>query len=447
MNNNKSTNFSLNAIVKRNAVEMLLIKGINIIISFMIVPVTINYVSGETYGLWLTLSSIVAWIAFFDIGITNGLKNKLAECIAIENFEKARSYISTTYALLSIIFIPILIVCLVINNNLNWNTILNQDSSENLNVIVSIILIYFCSNLILSTINTILIADLKTSYASFVSLLHQLITAVVIVILVFGSTTGSLLNLCLAVCIPPPLISLCYNIFLFKKKYRHISPSYKYIDFHLSKDLLVLGYKFFIIQIAFIVLFQTSNFIMLRYYGGDAVAQYNIAYKYFFTISMIFSIIIQPLWTAVSRAKTNNDIEWIRTIILKYTKLGFIFSLFGFILLLISPWIYDIWVGNSINKIPLVLSVVIYIYVCVNIFSTLYSTILNGASMLKLQYNFCFISPCLFFFFCYIFIFVLELDVYCIPLAIILSNVYGFIISPIQCYLVFFKQSRGIWIK
>lgn len=67
---------------KKNILGALLIRGTSILISLAMVPLTIDYVNPSRYGIWLTLSSIVGWFAFFDIGLTQGLRNKFAEALA-----------------------------------------------------------------------------------------------------------------------------------------------------------------------------------------------------------------------------------------------------------------------------------------------------------------------------------------------------------------------------
>lgn len=64
---------------------MLLIKICNIIINLAYVPLLINSLNQDRYGIWLTITTIVSWIAFFDIGLGNGLRNKLAESIACKD--------------------------------------------------------------------------------------------------------------------------------------------------------------------------------------------------------------------------------------------------------------------------------------------------------------------------------------------------------------------------
>ena len=56
-------------VVKRNIAGSVVIKGVNILISLLLIPLTIGYINNEIYGIWLTLATIINWISFFDIGL------------------------------------------------------------------------------------------------------------------------------------------------------------------------------------------------------------------------------------------------------------------------------------------------------------------------------------------------------------------------------------------
>src|ERR1035437_10668458 len=66
---------------KKNILVISIIKGCSIAVSLLLVPITIHYVNPTRYGIWLTLSSIVGWFSFFDVGLGNGLRNKFAEAV------------------------------------------------------------------------------------------------------------------------------------------------------------------------------------------------------------------------------------------------------------------------------------------------------------------------------------------------------------------------------
>ena len=91
-------------VVKRNIAGSVVIQGVNILIYLLLIPLTIGYINNEIYGIWLTLATIINWISFFDIGLGNGLRNKVTECLAHANRNKARQYVSTTYLYMLVIF-------------------------------------------------------------------------------------------------------------------------------------------------------------------------------------------------------------------------------------------------------------------------------------------------------------------------------------------------------
>lgn len=433
-------------LAKLNVLIMLGVKGLSILLQFALLPLTISYVSSSVYGVWLSLSSIVAWMSFFDVGINNGLKNKYVQAIADNDIEKAKGLVSTTYAFLLCIFVPVAIVILICNQFIDWSSLLNLPADDSIAKAVAIIVVYFASNFVFSTVNVIMAAEQKPAYASVINLLQQLLTFAVILVLT-KTTEGTLLKLCLALCLSPLAVLILYNIFLFFGKYRHIAPSIKYVDFSYAKDLFSLGIKFFVIQVAVIILYQTSNFIMIRYYGPDAVTQYNVAYKLFFALNMVFSIVITPIWAAVTDALARNEISWVQKAFKKYVQILFLFFGLAIIMLVCSDFIYKVWMRDTIDHIPFELSACLCVYVCITLCGSLMAYFLNGAGMLRLQFVNCLVAPFIFIAVVMTFIKVLHMGVYSVPLAIIVSSFYSYIISPLQCYLVFFKGVKGIWSK
>lgn len=433
-------------LAKINTIEMLGLKGVSIILQFALLPLTVNYVSSSIYGVWLSLSSIVAWMSFFDVGINNGLKNRYVQAVADNDIKKAKGLVSTTYAILICIFVPITVVLLFCNQFIDWSGFLNLPEDNSITKSVTIIVVYFSANFIFSTINVIMTAEQHPAYASLINVLQQLLTFIMIIILT-KTTQGNLINLCLALCLSPLAVLIFYNIFLFLGKYRHIAPSLKYVNFSYAKDLFSLGIKFFVIQVAVIILYQTSNFIMIRYYGPDAVTQYNVAYKLFFALNMVFSIVITPIWAAVTDALARNEISWVQKAFKKYVQILFLFFGLAIIMLLCSDFIYKVWMRDTIEPIPFELSACLCVYVCITLCGSLMAYFLNGAGMLKLQFINCLVAPFIFIAVVMTFIKVFQMGVYSVPLAIIVSSFYSYIISPLQCYLVFFKGVKGIWSK
>ena len=132
-------------ITKKNILFSFVIKGLNIATTLLLVPLTIDYVNKVQYGIWLTLSSIIAWFSFFDIGFGNGLRNKFAEAVAKGKHKLARIYLSTTYAILVILIGIVFILFLNINPFIDWAKILNTSPSMalELNILALIVFSFF----------------------------------------------------------------------------------------------------------------------------------------------------------------------------------------------------------------------------------------------------------------------------------------------------------------
>ena len=94
----------------KNIILLFAAKAISIICSMLIVPITIEYLNPTRYGVWLTVSSIIAWIGNFDLGLGNGLRNRFADAKAKGDTELARKYVSTTYLTMSVIMVILFLI-------------------------------------------------------------------------------------------------------------------------------------------------------------------------------------------------------------------------------------------------------------------------------------------------------------------------------------------------
>jgi len=432
---------------KKNIIASFLIKGINIAIGLILVPLTINYLNPTKYGIWITLSSIIAWFGFFDIGLGHGLRNRFAEAIASGKHELARVYVSTTYFILSAVIIGVLIIFFAINPILNWNNILNTGGSpklqSELSLLAVIVFTFFSIGFIFKLIATILTADQKPAKAALFDLLGKFLALIVIIVLT-KTTEGSLLYLGFAASVSPVLVLIISSFWFFNSEYKNYKPSYKFVDFSKTSDLLNLGIKFFIIRIAAILLYQTNNIIISHLFGPSEVTPYSIAYQYFNMLMMGFMIVVTPFWSAFTEAWIKKDYLWIKSTMKKLVKFWGVLFVLAFIMLVCSKWVYFIWIGDSV-QISFTISTLIALWILFTIWNGTFSHFLNGIGKIKLQL-----------------IIGITTAILNIPFAIILGRQLGiegvllanvilaFIatwIYPLQYYKLINHSAVGIWNK
>ncbi|HEY5463300.1 MAG TPA: hypothetical protein VIJ95_08585 [Hanamia sp.] len=433
---------------KKNIIASFFLRGTSIAISIILVPIAINYVNVSQYGVWLTVSSIVVWFSFFDIGLTQGLRNKFAEAVAKGNDELAQIYISTTYAILGIICSLLWLIFLFANQFLNWAHILNISESmrPEVSILAIIVFTYFCLQFVLRIITTILTADQQPAISSLVGVLGQILSLIFIVILV-KTTHGSLIKLGVALCLSPVIIMVGASIILFKGAYKKYRPALSKIKFSYAKGLFNLGVIFFVIQIAGIIQYQTANIIIARNFNTADVTSYNIVYKYFSVLYMIFTIFLGPFWSASTEAYLKNDIRWIKKGIKKYAQLNILLIVIGSIMLIFSQSIYNLWLGKGKVSIGFYLSFWGFIYFSMHMFVDKYISFLNGINALRIQFIACIISPFVYVIVALFLIRHYHWGTYSLFIASILCNFNGLILAPIQYYMIVYKKKKGIWIK
>jgi len=430
---------------KKNILILSVVKGLSILISLVMLPLTLHYINPTRYGIWLTLTSIIGWFSFFDIGFGNGLRNKFAESVAKGDDEKARIYVSTTYAVLSIIIAIILLFFLLVNPLLDWSKLLNApaDMNKELSSLVIVVFVFFCVTFILRLINTVLTANQQPAKASIFDLVSNLISLSLIFILT-KTTSGNLIYLGTVFSISPVLVLGLSSIWFYSNQYKKYAPSFKYVKFRYARDLMTLGLKFFIIQIAAILLYQTNNIIIAQLFGPDQVTPFHVSYRYFGIVTMASGIIMLPFWSAFTEAWTKKDVAWIKNTMKKLRSIWSFLIVAVIVMLVFSDFIFKLWIGDEV-KVPIQISIVMAVYVIINTWNAIYSYFLNGVGKIKLQL--------------YAGIFAAILN---IPFAIFLGKylgIYGIILatsilalgsavwSPIQYKKIIEGRAKGIWNK
>ena len=371
--------------VKRNIVGGLMIKGISILISLFIVPLTLGYVNSEMYGIWLTMSSIMMWMYFFDVGFTLGLRNRLTEAIAQGDYEKGRKLVSTTYVMMALIFLPLCTLLELLLPLISLSSFLNvgEEYEVEMQHAMSLLVLFFCLQMITNVFASVVSAFQKVALSSLFGVIGQALSLVIIYLLTKFSPP-SLSYLACAISASPILITLVASMCFFRGKFKKVAPRLKGFEREYVRDLFSLGGKFFIIQLQVVILYQCTNILISNISGPEDVTVYNIAYKYLSVAMMAFTIIVNPLWSAMTDAYSRKDFAWMRGIYKKMTYLYLVFAVGILFMIAVSPMVYKLWVGDKV-QIPFVMTVVVGLYVMIHSWDTLQVQLINGVGKVRLQ--------------------------------------------------------------
>ena len=349
----------------------------------LMVPLMINYLGVESYGIWVTLLSIMVWIPAFNKGLGYGLRNKIAESLAVDDIERARVYLSTGLVALCFVSLLIFLILISVTPFLDLTRIFNTDSLTNSELlrIVLIVGFIFVLNSVLFLNQCVHFAYQKAALTSMF-LLFFYIFVVVFVFFLIRFTSGNLLYLGICYGLSMVLANLLLILYSFKEL-NEILPSLKFFRLDKIREITHLGGKFFVINIAAIILFTSDSIIITQVLGPEEGTPYAIVYKLFSVMLIGQAILFTPLWSAYTDAFHKGDYGWIKGILRKLILL-MVPMIIGVILLIVfARDIINIWVGREIIY-PSMLVVFMGVYTVILYWNNMYAYFLSGTGKIEL---------------------------------------------------------------
>jgi O-antigen/teichoic acid export membrane protein len=361
-------------------------KAVAMLASFLTIPMMIRYLGQEQFGVWSTLLTIMSWIVFFDLGVGNGLRNKVAEALARNDKLEAANYIASGYSLIGLIALVLWALVTGISFFVPWQAVFNTQAipEATLRLSVQVAVFFVVLNFWIGLISPILGSIQKTAMTA----LGQLISNVFALLFVFVMTKT--INATVADLAFSYGISLIIANIGLSWWFYQVHPALRpkpYLDKQHISPLLSVGLQFFTIQMAVLIIFTTDKILITQLIGPEYVTQYDVVFKLFSLITFAHTLISAPLWSAYTDAYHRNDMIWIKQMLHKQLMIfvGIILTviMMGF---LIEPVVF-LWIGPELKvSQPLVIS--IGIFVLVSSWNNIYAMFLNGVGIIKLQlYN------------------------------------------------------------
>lgn len=417
----------------------------SVLANFLLVPLAITYLDTDRYGIWLTLSSVITWFSFFDLGLGNGLRNKFAEAKAKGKEDLAQAYVSSAYFTIGSLSIVLIGIFLIVNPIIDWTSVFNTDSSlqQELNILLPVVFSFFCLRLVVKLITSIYLANQHHSIRNKIQFFSQAGSLACIWLLV--QTSGSSLLVFGAIYSALPVgVLLVLNIVAFSKTYKNFRPKWSLWKKEYLNDIVGLGFRFFIAQMGALILFSTDNFIISKLFSPAEVVPYNIAYKYFSIVTMAFGIIMTPYWSSFTEAYAKEEFEWIKKSVSNLQKIWMVIPVGLIVMVFLSDWFYQFWIGDKV-KVPFFLTLSMAFYALVYTLSMIYNYFINGVGKIKLHIIISVISifiniPLSIFFAKY-----LSLNISGVILATCVSLIINLVFMPIQYYKLINNKASGIW--
>lgn len=361
-------------------------KAITILTSFISVPLTLNYLGPERYGLWMTISSVIAMMTFADLGIGNGLMNAVAEAFGEDDIVGIKRHIANAMTILGIVAFAMVLIFFSFYSFIDWGSFFNVKSPlamQESGPALAVFTVCFALGVPSGIVQRVQMG-LQQGFASSIWQAGGSILGLLLTLLVIYLKSG-LVWLVLALG-GAPLVMLIVNgfVFFFIQR-RDLAPDVLHISRLGMKRILHGGLLFFVLQIAVAVAYTSDNLIIAKILGASFVTQYSVVSKLFEGLLTIQGLAIMPLWPAYGEAKARDDKEWIEKTLYRSVKITLaVIVPVAIVLVLLNKPIYGAWIGKQ-HIIPFSLVAFYGVWFTLKGVGTTYSMFFNGMHILRFQ--------------------------------------------------------------
>jgi O-antigen/teichoic acid export membrane protein len=321
---------------KAGAINKILVVAIRLIT----IPLLINHLGTQRYGLWMTFASFSAYVMIFDLGISMALINRLTNLYTASDRDNADGCISSSLIFLSMIALCCMLVSLAVIPAIDWGVTLKlssrvvvEQASSSLTIILLLFFLQLPSSVILKVPYTMQIGWLSEIYQMAGTVISLLGT-------VIGVYAGADLPVLVLFLACSPVIAACGLLvqLVLSGKLHLFLPSFQ--DFKRHVSCLKEGSLDFMLMQAVALLTYSLQFTLLAIYRGvEEVAQYGLITQVLIALQIPFTVVQQPMWTRMTQLVYERDFALIKKMIIKYLAYACGYSLAAtvFMLFLVNP--------------------------------------------------------------------------------------------------------------
>ncbi len=361
-------------------------KVLGLLVTIVSIPLVLNSVGAERFGIWSTLASMVITLQFIDLGIGNGLINAVSEAHGRGDRAAIRRYFSSAVLALSGAALLLLLLAPVAATQVDWAGLFKlTDTLAQQEVAASVATVMVCIALAmpLALLQRVQIGLQQGFVASLWQCASNLISLV-------GLVLATKLQLGLpwlvaALLGAPVLAALLNSIVFLLRAAPDLRPARRFVTAPAVKELLATGSAFFVLQLAVAGVLYSDSIIIAYQLGASAVAEYAVPERLFSIVSALLATVLGPLWPAYREAIFRGDLPWVRRTLCRSLNLAIGLSLAAsLVLVLAGPSLMWHWVGAAVPA-NLALLWMLGLWKILESTGLALAMFLNGAGIVRLQ--------------------------------------------------------------
>ena len=378
-------------IIIKNVFAAFLIKGGALVISLLSTPLFLRFFSDDkaVLGVWYTLLSILTWFVTFDLGIGNGIRNRLVNAFAKKDDIEARKIISSGLFANALITLVLMVIGFVLISVLDLNDILNISSSVVSAVVLRrsacVVFVAIMLRFLATVISSVFYAIQKSFVNNFLTLISSILQLLFVLLFSFGTSEDALFYLAVGYLITANLPIFSAGVFVFCTSLRSCAPRIKCVDKEHIRLVMGVGSVFFICQIMYMLIMNTNEALISNLFGPEYTTDYTFYYKLTALVASVLTLAMTPIWSVVTKAIAEKNYLWTQKLygVLKLVGLGAV--VLEFLLIPFLQPIMNVWLGENSIAIDYGTAVAFACFGGVFIYTGILSTVVCGMARMKLQ--------------------------------------------------------------
>jgi O-antigen/teichoic acid export membrane protein len=335
--------------VGRTAVASLLARGVALIATLVSVPVVLNAVGAEEFGLWTTVTSGVALLNLADLGIGNSLLNAIARTRARSTEAAVARLVSSATIVFVGVAALLAVVLLIVTRSVNWASVLRVSQASAIHQSTPTILVVGFAMIVslpLAVTSKVQLAMQEGYRTQAWTIAGQI--AALAALLIAARNKASLPVLAACLVFVPVIAQIGNSIRVFGFEHAALRPRFSMFERSVARVLLSGGLLFLFLQVSWVLAFASDNLIIDRILGPRSVTEYAVPYRAFTAVATLAVLPMLALWPAYTDAFARHDHDWLRrTFVRTLLAMSALGIALGALALVFARPILHAWVGND----------------------------------------------------------------------------------------------------
>jgi len=358
------------------------------LVILLTVPMARRTLDSELFGAWMMLTALLGFFAFADLGVGNGVLNRVTQARASNDHKRMQQVIGSGYVCtISVAVLLLLAWCAFVGFSANPVVVAGRISAAHHAEVLAALDTFAVLLVINIPASLVQKAQLGAQHGHWIGITQLVSAAVSLVavptILHFNGPLFALIFATLGAQVAANVGSTI--LWLRRNRVFRDTTLRQLVDATTVVQLLRTGSQFFALQLAVAFAFQSDAIVITQRIGQSAYGDFSIVQKLFLFVSMILSSALLGLWPAFGDAIARGDRKWAQRVLVRSLLVAGAFaSCAAFALASSMEWITTHWLQSAFAP-PLSLCVALGVWTVMDALGAVSGVFMNGANLVRIQ--------------------------------------------------------------